>query len=271
MNNVVLQYKNVSVTYKKGIHALKKINLTIKKGESIVLCGHNGSGKTTLLKAAAGLLKPSEGMITLAGNPLNKKRRKEAFHNIGFVFQDSEDQLFCPTVKEDIAYGPINMGLTHEEVKDRIDYGLNIMKIKHLADRPIHHLSGGEKKRVALAGILAMNPPIMVMDEPINGLDPKTAADLIKIFNKLHAELGYTLIVASHEIDKIPDFAERIVILKEGEVHRDGTVREIFTDMAHLDEAEIEAPIITRYFAWLNTKNGKKTDTLPLTLSEACE
>lgn len=264
--DIVLSYENTCISY-RDFPAVDNLSLSIYKGEAVALCGPNGSGKTTLLKAAGGLIVPTKGSVSLMGSVLNKKNRKNAFRNVGFVFQDSEDQLFCTTVKEDIAFGPTNMGLSESEIKERTEYGLDIMHISHLKNRPVHHLSGGEKKRVAIAGILAMKPPLMIMDEPLSGLDPKTSHELIDSLHRLNDELGYTLIIASHEVDRIPLFAKRVVVLKNGQLFRDGPIEEVFTDIDGLNQANIEAPIITQYFASIDKHNTPAS--LPLTLDQA--
>ena len=267
----ILRFENVSFFYRKKIQALTDINLTFFIGESIAICGPNGSVKTTLLKMAAGLLCPSAGKVWFYGKELNGATKKTVFRKIGFLFQDSEDQLFCPTVKEDIAYGPVNMKLGKDEIEQRVQYAMEIMQIKHLANRPIHHLSGGEKKRVALAGLLSMKPPMLIMDEPLNGLDVSTARELIKTFQQLNQDYGYTLIVVTHNIDRVPDFAKRIILLKDGTVLRDGDVTEVLTDIPSLQKSGLEAPIITRYFHWKNLQAGAKTNHLPLSIEEVCK
>ncbi len=263
-----LAFEDVSLTYPGGEVGLQRITFTVRAGEAVALCGANGSGKTTLLKLAAGLLSATTGTIRLAGDALTAQTRKTAFRAIGFLFQDSEDQLFCPTVSEDIAYGPVNLGLHAAEVAERVTQALEVMKITRLARRPIHHLSGGEKKRVALAGLLAMHTQILVLDEPTSGLDPAGANDLIATLRMLNLEYGHTLVVATHEIDRIPEFASRAIILKDGAIARDGQTADVFTDIPALQAVGLEAPIITRYFYWRNQQRGE-AGMIPLTLAEA--
>ncbi|MCP4131754.1 MAG: ATP-binding cassette domain-containing protein [bacterium] len=260
--------ENVSYAYNK-IQALKNISLEIKQGETIALCGPNGSGKTTLLKICAGLLLPNNGAVKLLNKKITKKTRNNLFTNIGFLFQDSNDQLFCTTVKEDVAYGPTNMNLDPEEINERVAESLAIMKISHLENRPIHDLSSGEKKRVALAGLLAMKTPLMLLDEPTNGLDPVTAGEFIALLKELNEKYNYTLIVAMHEIDRIPEFAERVLILKDGEIFKNDDMRTVLTDIPALSSVNLEAPLITRYF--YKSKKYKKNEEikLPLSLDEA--
>ncbi len=267
----VLRYENVSLSYHGGVRALSEVSLALRPGEAVAVCGHNGAGKTSLLKLAAGLLLPTSGQVWLSGELLDKRRRKRAFRKVGFLFQDSEDQLFCPTVGEDVAYGPGNMGLDSEEIAERVRYALDLLKIDHLTDRPIHHLSGGEKKRAALAGLLAMKPLFMVMDEPTAGLDPSVARELIDTFRHLREEHNYTLVVATHLIDWIPEYANRVIILKEGHVTQDGTIDEVLSNIPEMQAAGLESPVITRYFHWWNQTHPNDRKPLPLTLRDACK
>lgn len=262
-----IEFDGVSHVYDGGIAALTGIRLKIREGESVALCGPNGSGKTTLLKLATGLLAPASGRILLAGDALTPAARRNAFRKIGFLFQDAEDQLFCPTVREDVGFGPRNLGLPKEDVAVRVQEALKIMGISHLVDRPIHHLSNGEKKRAALAGLVAMQAPIMVLDEPTSGLDPATANELVALLRMLNHEHGYTMLVATHDIGRVPEFARRVLILKDGGIFKDGTTEEVLTDIPLLKAAALEAPAITQYFYLLNGKT--KGGSIPLTLAEA--
>ncbi|MGK5094935.1 ATP-binding cassette domain-containing protein [Deltaproteobacteria bacterium TL4] len=266
---IILQYENVSFSYNRPLQVLTDVNLSFRQGEAVSISGPNGSGKTTLLKLAIGLLLPATGTVQLDQELLNKKTRRDAFRKIGYLFQNSEDQLFCPTVGEDVAFGPMNMGLEKEEVRERVQYALALMKITHLEKRPIHHLSGGEMKRSALAGLLAMKPKVMVLDEPTNGLDPGSAKAIIELLHSLNEEHGYTLLVVTHAIDRIPEFANRSLLLKNGMVFRDGSVAEVLTDIDALREIEIEPPVITQYF--YRKRKGFPERTLPLTLDQACK
>lgn len=266
-----LQFENVSQIYAGGIAALSNINLTLCQGEAAALCGHNGSGKTTLLKLAAGLLAPTAGDVRLAGGKLDARGRKEAFRKVGFLFQDSEDQLFCPSVGEDVAFGPKNLGLTGEQVTARVMHALEVMGIVPLANRPIHHLSGGEKKRVALAGLVAMDVPLMLLDEPTAGLDPASAREVVALLRMLNREHGHTMLVATHEIDRVPELAGRVIVLRQGTLFSDGPAADVLTDIPALAKAALEAPIITQYFYWLQQNRGASNKPIPVTLAEAME
>lgn len=260
----VLEFDNVSHAYGGGIRALAGVSLTIAAGEAVALCGANGSGKTTLLKLAAGLLAPQEGRVLLAGEALGPAARRSAFRKVGFLFQDAEDQLFCPTVREDVAYGPRNLGLEAAEVRARVERALEILGVTHLADRPIHHLSSGEKKRVALAGLAAMQAPILVLDEPTSGLDNTSVQELITLLQRLNREHRYTLLVATHDIGRVPDFARRVLILRRGALYKDGSTESVLTDVPLLREAALEPPLISQYFHLIGAGQP-----IPLTLAEA--
>ncbi|MHB9022697.1 MAG: energy-coupling factor ABC transporter ATP-binding protein [Armatimonadota bacterium] len=263
-----LAFRNVSLTYPGGENALRAIDFSVRQGETVAVCGANGTGKTTLLKLAAGLLAPTEGDVVLDGEPLNATTRKQAFRHIGFSFQDAEDQLFCSTVVEDIAYGPTNLGLPKGEIAERVHQAMDVMNITHLANRPIHHLSGGEKRRVALAGLLAMRPKILALDEPTSGLDPAGAAGLMATLTMLNREYGHTIIVATHEMDRIPEFAYRVLVLKDNTVFRFGRVTEVLTDVPALQSIGLDAPTIARYFFWKQQRGGNG-HPIPLTVAEA--
>ena len=263
------RFRNASFHYPGQPDSLRGIDFGIAQGESVALCGPNGSGKTTLLKLASGLLTPTRGSVQVGGKSLDRSARKSIFRRVGFLFQDSEDQLFCPTVGADIAYGPANLGLTGPELEGRAREAMEMLQVLHLADRLIHQLSGGEKKRVALAGVLAMRPLALVLDEPTNGLDPASAADLLDTLRWLHQAHGHTLLIATHEIDRLPGLVSRVVILKNGEVLRAGSTREILTDIPTLDEAGLEAPSMVRYFYQKRALAGP--GPIPLTVDEALE
>ncbi len=268
MDNEALGFYNVCYSYSDSIEALKNVSFSVGRNESIAICGHNGSGKTTLLKLAAGLIQPKEGSVKLLNEGLNKKNSRLAFQKIGFLFQDSEDQLFCTTVLEDVSYGVKNLHLDQAEGQRRINHALETMKIEHLADRPIHHLSGGEKKRVALAGLIAMEPPILVLDEPTNGLDPEGSHELIHLIHELKDSGKYTIVVITHMIDTIPEFADRIIVMNKGEIHRDDESHKILTDIELLQRVGLDTPEVTHLFYDLQ-KQGLYPTSEPLPISHA--
>jgi cobalt/nickel transport system ATP-binding protein len=265
----VLSCQQVSHSY-KGDRSLKDISLTLSKGEVMVLCGPNGAGKTTLLKLFAGILRPESGEIKLFGRTLDRKARKEAFRQVAFMFQDPNDQLFCTHVREDIAYGPKNLGLELSEIDRLVETAMDLMEVSHLAHRPIHRLSHGEMKRVGLAGLIAMRPPLILMDEPTASLDPASANHLADLIRHLNSHHGYTLVMVTHNINVAAAIAKRIVILNHGRIVADGTPREILTDRDLLETARLEPPILTRLFQELFADSNNKQQ-IPVTIDEAIE
>ena len=178
----------------------------------------NGSGKTTLIKVLVGLLEPQDGTININGQNIRKLTRKDLCRQIGLVLQNPVDQLFAATVEEDVAYGPRNLGLTIEEVDQRVAESLESVAALELRRRPIHHLSFGEQKRVSMAGVLAMRPSTLILDEPTAGLDPAGEALMMRLLNRLNREQGITVILATHSVDLLPLFADRIYVLRHGKV-----------------------------------------------------
>ena len=249
--------------------AVAGVNFGIMPGETVALCGHNGSGKTTLMKLLAGLLKPAEGRVRVAGIELDSRSSREVFRTVGLLFQDAQDQLFCNSVGEDVAYGPRNLGLTAVEVSKRVAAALNITEVQHLEERPIHHLSGGEMKRVALAGIVAMQNSILILDEPFDGLDPAATARLVTLIRHLASEHGYTILMATHQMSLVPEVASRMLVMQGGELIADGPVRELLTNVPLLEQARLEPPSITRFFYRKALLENRKPEWLPLTLDEA--
>ena len=263
----LLACEELHFSYEGDIPAVVDVSFVIRPGEAVALCGPNGSGKTTLLSLATGLLVPQQGQVRLQGEPLTPAMARRIHHSVGLLFQDSQDQLFSSFVAEDVAFGLRNLGLPEEQVKARVTEALSLCEVEHLAHRPIHHLSGGEMKRVALAGILAMRPPLLVLDEPTSGLDPAAAEHLERLLVHLHRDHGYALLVVTHEMERVPRLAQRVLVLSEGRLLADGSVRSVLTDVELLSSARLCAPPITRYFH----ARGVAAGALPLTVEEALE
>ena len=265
----VLRCKGVSYSFPGG-RILRNISLSVASGELVVLCGPNGAGKTSLLKLFSGILAPQAGQISLCGNPLDRKSRLDAFHYVGMMAQDPNDQLFCTHVREDIAYGPTNLGLSEDEIDRLVTTAMSLMEVSHLADRPIHRLSYGEMKRVGLAGLIAMQPPLLLLDEPSASLDPATTRHLVKLIKHLNSHHGYTLVIVTHDINLASLLAKRIIILNDGRIAADGTPRQILTDDQLLKSARLEPPILTLLFKDF-LENSLYTGQIPVTTAEALE
>lgn len=239
MSHHILELKDVHFSYPDGTEALKGISFRILHGESVGLTGANGAGKTTLLMNLNGQLLPTKGLVSIGEIPLNKKTRQEIKRKVGFVFQRANDQLFMPTVYEDVAFGPVNLGLTPEQVDERVKNALETVSCLHLIHRPPHRLSEGQKNAVAIATVMAMNPDILVMDEPASNLDPKSRRQLINLLKGF----AHTKIIASHDLDLILDVCERCIIIKDGRIAADGPAEEILLNEELLEENNLELPL----------------------------
>ncbi len=265
----VLICTNVSHRYAET-RSLKNLSMTIQQGEVVALCGPNGAGKSTLLKLIAGIIHPDSGNITLCGKTLDSSGQQDIFRQVGILFQDPNDQLFCTHVREDVAYGPVNLGLDADEVDRRVAAAMDLMEVSHLAHRPIHRLSHGEMRRVGLAGVIAMQPPLILMDEPTASLDPASTRHLIRLIRHLNSHHGYTLIMVTHDINIASMIATRVIIVDQGEIVADGTPREILTDRALLEGSRLEPPLLTRLFQELGACSTGSAP-IPLTIEEALE
>lgn len=219
--NLAILTKNLSFTYPDGTQALRGINLEIKRGEKVAIIGPNGAGKSTFLLALNGLVDAS-GEIEVAGLRLEKRNLVQIRTKYGLVFQNPDDQLFCPTVYEDVAFGPANIGLAPTEIERRVNKALSAIGIERHKNRSSHHLSVGEKKKVAIASVLALEPEIFAFDEPLSNLDPKGQVDLIEIIENL----TQTVIIVTHEILVAKRLCSRIVGMRDGEIVFDLAVEE---------------------------------------------
>ncbi len=240
----MIRLSNVCYSYDDA-PALSDISLHIPKGTSVVLIGPNGSGKSTLMKVINGLLAPQTGTLFYDDQELTKEKRRDQLwmkrlhQRVGFLFQNSDSQLFCPVVEEEIAFGPLQMGLADQEIVQRVTDCLELLGISHLRLRAPHHLSEGEKKKVALASVLAMNPDALVLDEPMNGLDPRTKRFLREFLLSWH-QAGKTLVGSTHDFAYVEGvFQTAIVISADHRLIRTGPYSEIITDEAFLQEHNI--------------------------------
>lgn len=263
----VLSCTNISYSFGEK-QVLRGVSLTVSKGEVVVLCGPNGSGKTTLLRLFSGILTPSEGEIYLCGKRLDRQTRNEAFRYAGILFQDPNDQLFCTHVREDIAYGPTNLGLGPEEVERLVGTAMDLMEVGHLANRPIHMLSYGEMRRVGLGGLIAMRPPLVLLDEPTSSLDPASARHLVGLIKHLNEHHGYTFVIVTHDINIASLIAKRIIILDDEQIVADGSLRKILTDEKLLENSRLEPPILTKLFQKIMNEQSSENG-IPITVEEA--
>ncbi len=264
-----VQTESVTYTYQEGTRALDKVDFHVERGEFVTLLASNGSGKTTLIKILVGLLQPQEGKVKINGSDIRKIARTELYQAVGLVLQNPNDQLFAATVEEDVAYGPRNLGLAEDEVQLRVTESLESVMAADLRSRAIHHLSFGEQKRVCMAGVLAMRPSILILDEPTAGLDPAGEALMMRLLNRLNREHGITIILATHSVDLLPLFADRIYVLRRGKVLKQGPADEIFHDHEMIDHASLRLPYIASLLHKLKQHDGVPINGLPLTIGEA--
>jgi cobalt/nickel transport system ATP-binding protein len=258
-----------SFTYPDRTVALADISLDVHKGEFVGILGSNGSGKTTLLKIMDGLLKEFSGKAFLDGQELNKLSPKEIYRKMGLVFQNPDDQLFASTVFEDVAFGPINMGFPEKEITERTIQALKEVEMEGYEKKSIHHLSFGQKKRVCIAGLLAMGHEILLMDEPTAGLDPMGETRMMHLLTRLNKENGVTMVMATHSVDLVPVFLDRLYILSKGKMVRGGTPEEVFNAPEEMHQVKLRLPQIAELIYRLKHEDRLPFDKIPLTVGKA--
>lgn len=239
MSHHIVAADRLSFSYPDGTSALRSVSFTIHHGESVAVIGANGAGKSTLLQQLNGYLIPTSGQVRIGDFPVTAKTLHDVRRTVGMVFQDPDDQLFMPTVFDDVAFGPLNLGVTPEDVESRVSAALQAVGAGHLAAKPPYRLSCGEKKRVTIATVLAMDPAILVMDEPTAGLDPFSRREVIKLLK----EFSHTRIITSHDLDMVAEVCNRVIVMHAGEIWADGTTEEIFADAGLLASCRLEPPL----------------------------
>ena len=267
----VIETKDITYEYPDGTKALEKVNFMAEEGKIVALLGPNGAGKSTLFLHFNGILRPSSGNVVIDGENVNynKKELMKIRQKVGIVFQNPDDQLFAPTVVEDVAFGPMNMGLSKDDVESRVKEALSRVGMEGFEKKPPHHLSGGQKKRVAIAGILAMKPKIMVLDEPTSGLDPKGASQILRLLYQLNTE-GMTIVISTHDVDLVPIYASKVYIISEGKIIKQGTASEVFEDVKTIRGANLRLPRIAHLMEILEKEDKLPFDKpYPLTIGGA--
>ena len=270
-----IELKNVTYTYSPGtsyeIHALKNINLEIPDGQFIGVIGHTGSGKSTLIQHLNALIRPTSGTVSYNGEDVwaDNYNRRELRSQVGLVFQYPEHQLFESDVLSDVCFGPMNQGLSRQESEEEARKALAHVgfKEKNFSKSPFE-LSGGQKKRVAIAGVLAMNPKILILDEPTAGLDPKGRDEILDQIAELHKVRGITIILVSHSMEDVAKYVERLIVVNHGEIAFDDTPRKVFTHYKELESMGLAAPQITYIMHTLKEK-GFDVDPEDITVEEA--
>lgn len=243
----MIRVNDLEFTYPGGAKALDGVSLAVPEGSFLAIMGANGSGKSTLLKHLNGLLEAHTGGVRVAGLDVDRKNFDEVNRITGFVFQDPNDQIFAPTVRDDIAYGPRNLGLDTQEVARRVDRAADQVGITGLLERPIHHLSYGQKKRLSIAGVLAMEPRVLILDEPTASLDPMGEKRIMRILLKLN-RAGMTVVMATHDVDLVPLYAQQVCLLRAGRVAVKGGLREVFGDPELIERCHLRLPRISYLF-----------------------
>lgn len=242
MSHHYLLFDDIYYAYPDGYEALRGVSFRITHGEKVALVGANGAGKSTLLLHTDGLLMPSKGRVVVGGIALTRRTLPLIRQSVGLVFQDSDNQLFMPTVEEDVAFGPANMRLEPEEIERRVVQALEAVGALHLRRSSPFRLSGGEKKRVAIATVLAMEPSVLVLDEPTANLDPRSRRQTIELIRRF----SHTTLLATHDMEMVLDVAERTIVMKQGRIVADGPTRAVFGDPELLEACGLEQPCCMR-------------------------
>jgi cobalt/nickel transport system ATP-binding protein len=267
MNRIAL--KNVRHRYADGTEAVTGVTLAVRRGEFAGVLGYNGSGKTTLLKIMDGIIKDFQGSVHLDGADIRRLSSREIYGKMGIVFQNPNDQLFAPTVFEDVAFGPINMGFGEDEVVKRVNRALEAVEMAVYAKKSIHNLSFGQKKRVCIAGLLSMGHEILLLDEPTAGLDPLGEYQMMDLLMKLNREKKVTIFMATHSVDLIPVFLDRLYVLSDGKVVRSGTPEAVFTAPEEMSQVRLRLPQIAELIYRLKHEDELAFGRIPLTIGEA--
>jgi len=258
---VVLELRNIGYSYEDGTVALKGVDLAIEDGEKVAIVGPNGAGKSTLLHLIAGFRMPFHGEVVVSGTQLSTSTADEIRNRVGLLFQDPDDQIFMPTVEEDVAFGPRNLKLG--DVEDRVQRGMTSVGVASLAKRAPHRLSYGMKKRVAIAGLLAMDPTLLLLDEPTSGLDPRSRSELIKLLRSMKR----TMLIATHDLEAASEIVDSAIVLNVEPVMK-GTMHDLVRASDVLEKTGLEIPPLPKIFRTLE-KSGYAVDALPLTMDQA--
>jgi len=254
MSHHIVEVKDLHYTYPDGTAVLHGVSFRITHGETVGIIGANGAGKSTLLLHLNGCLTPQAGVVRIGDFPLTKKTIEQVRRTVGMVFQDPDDQLFMPVVHDDVAFGPLNLGLPPEDVEERVENALATVGALHLKDRPPYRLSGGEKRAVSIATVLSMSPSILVMDEPTANLDPKARRRLIELLKTF----THTVIVATHDLDMVLDLCTRTIVLKDGRVVADGPSPDVLRNEELLDASSLEKPLCLQRCPICNGKTAHR-------------
>jgi len=267
----ILEAKQVGYRYADGTTALNNLNIAIKKGSATAILGGNGAGKSTFLLTLNGILRPTSGNIFRNGQPLDysSKGLLELRKNVGMVFQSPDNQLFSASVYEDISFGLMNLGVPEKEVHERVQNIMEKTGVAHLKDKPTHWLSFGQKKRIAIAGVLVMQPEVLVLDEPTAGLDPIGTSEMMKLVKGLAKEFGLTLLIATHDLDTVALYCDQGIVMNTGNAIFQGSIHEMFANKDMLRGAQLRLTRIGHLMEILEKKDGFEFELPALTISQA--
>ena len=266
-----IEVKDLTYAYPDGTPALQGVSFGAEQGEVTGILGSNGAGKSTLFLNLNGVLTPQGGQVLLDGEPVSYARRNlpELRRRVGLVFQDPDDQLFSADVYRDISFGAVNLGLPETEVRRRVEDAMVRTGVSALRDKPTHALSYGQKKRVAIAGVLVMEPSVMILDEPTAGLDPQGVSDIMSLLRDIRKSLGVTIILATHDMDIVPLYCDRVYLLSGGRMVTHGTPEEVFRRPELLRENHLRLPRIAHLMEILRDRDGVDVNRGAATISAA--
>lgn len=269
--NIIMETKQLCFNYPDGTPALKDLSIQIQKGKTTGILGGNGAGKSTLFLNLNGILKPTSGQVYHKNLPISysSKSLNQLRRSVGIVFQDPDTQLFSASVYQDVSFGVVNLGIPESEAHLRTENALKCTGTYELRQKPTHSLSYGQKKRVALAGIIAMEPEVLILDEPTAGLDPQGVSEIMQLIRELQQDLGIAIIIATHDMDLVPMYCDYIYLLNQGEIVGCGSPDEIFNQPSLLRQIHLRLPRIGHLMELLKTKDGFPIEDLPVSISHA--
>ncbi|MCU0637906.1 MAG: ATP-binding cassette domain-containing protein, partial [Methanothrix sp.] len=268
----IIETRDLRYSYGDGTLALKDVSISLEAGGKVALVGPNGAGKSTLMLMMNGILRPTSGEVLFAGQPIryDASSLRAVRRAVGMVFQNSDDQLFAPTVFQDVAFGPTNLGFAPGKVKRYVGFALQYVGLSGYERRPPHHLSGGEKKRVAIAGILAMEPEVMILDEPTSNLDPASSEEIMEMLDELN-QGGKTMIISTHDVDLAYRWADDVILMKDGGVARRGSGPEVFSDADLIRDARLKPPQVLEIYQELECRGIAPKSKPPRSILDLCD
>ena len=265
----ILEARNVRYSYSDGPEALRGLSTIVEEGKKIALVGPNGAGKSTLMLMFNGILRPTSGDVYFKGQPLkyDSSSLRDVRRKVGLVFQNPDDQLFAPTVYQDVAFGPVNLGYPKEKVNRYVNYALSYVGLSGFESRPPHHLSGGEKKRVAIAGVLAMEPEVMILDEPTSNLDPAGSEEIMDMLDELNSS-GKTMIISTHDVELAYRWADEVLLMEDGKLLHCGPPAAVFADPGLVSKARMKLPAVMEIYQELRGRGVLDGDRPPRNVLE---